>query len=318
VAERILVTGASGFVGSHLLEALTGAEVCGWTRSDPPIGLASAARWQRVDLADRVAVNRAIDDCRPTIVYHCAGSPHVGASWHDAATPLASNVLGTHHLFDAIRSGGRSCRLLIPGSATVYASSAVPIDEQAAISPVSPYALSKFAQEELGRRAVTEDGIAVVITRSFNHTGPRQAPAFFAPSVARQIALIERGAIEPILKVGNLDARRDFTDVRDIARAYAALVQSGEPGEVYNVASGSARSMREILDAMLARTTAAIRVDTDPSRMRPHDTPLLVGDAAKLRAATGWTPRVDFDRMIDDLLEYWRRPVTATPAGQGL
>ncbi len=258
---------------------------------------------------DRLAVHDAIAELQPTLVYHCAGSPHVAASWLDTATPLAHNVIGTHHLLDAIRRTGRECRVLIPGSATVYAPASFPIDELHPVAPASPYALSKFAQEQLGLRALAEDGIAVIATRSFNHTGARQSPDFVAPSIARQIALIEQGTLAGVLKVGNLDAKRDFTDVRDVVEAYVALMQHGLSETIYNVASGVAWSMREILDALIARATVSIRVDTDPERIRPHDTPLLIGNASRLRATTGWTPKITFDQMIDDLLEYWRHEV---------
>jgi len=314
MAERILVTGAAGFAGSHLVELLSGHEMFAWTRSAPPGSLESHAQWQRVELMDRTSVGQAVREAKPTIVYHCAGSPHVATSWHDTATPLAHNVIGTHHLLDALRLEGRACRVLLPGSATVYASSSAPIDEHHAVTPVSPYALSKFAQERLGLRAIAEDGLDVVATRSFNHTGPRQTPAFVAPSMARQVALIESGTMDPVLKVGNLEAKRDFTDVRDVVAAYVRLMAAGEPGAIYNVASGIARSMREILDALLARASVAIRVDTDPTRLRPHDMPLLVGDASKLRAATGWAPKIGFDQMVDDLLEYWRSRVASGSA----
>ena len=263
---------------------------------------------------DRVSVGEAVKEALPTLVYHCAGSPHVASSWRDTATPLANNVIGTHHLLDALRRTGRPCRVLITGSASIYAASSTPIDEQQPLAPRSPYALSKFAQECLGLRAPTEDGIEVVATRSFNHTGPRQSPAFVAPSMARQVALIERGAMDPVLKVGNLDAKRDFTDVRDVVEAYIGLMTRGESGAIYNVASGVARSMRDILDAVLARASVSIRTDTDPSRLRPHDASVLVGDASKLRAATGWVPRIGFDQMIDDLLEYWRSRVASGSA----
>jgi GDP-4-dehydro-6-deoxy-D-mannose reductase len=305
VAERILVTGASGFAGSHLVERLSGYELFAWTRSTPPAALEGRARWQHVDLMDRSAVSLAIRDARPSLVYHCAGSPHVATSWRDTSEPLASNVLGTHYLLDALRRTGLPSRVLVPGSATVYASSHEPIGEHHPVAPVSPYALSKFAQERLGLRATVEDGVEVIVARSFNHTGPRQTPAFVAPSMARQVARIEHGA-EPVIKVGNLEAKRDFTDVRDVVDAYALLMSRGHSGSIYNVASGLARSMRELLDALLARSTVRIRVDLDPARMRPHDIPVLVGDASKLRATTGWEPKISFDQMIDDLLDYWR------------
>ena len=152
-----------------------------------------------------------------------------------------------------------------------------------------------------------EDGLDVVVTRSFNHTGPRQTPAFAAPSMARQIALIERGQLEPVIKVGNLDARRDLTDVRDVVRAYAALMQSGTPGVVYNVASGVGRSIRSVLDALVSRSRVPVRIEIDPARMRPNDVPVLVGDCSRLDATRpAGRPAVTFDQMLDDLLDYWR------------
>lgn len=315
VAERILVTGAAGFAGSHLVHHLAATrDVTAWARSTPPSEVAELATWQRVDLMDRAAVREAIAAVRPGLVFHCAGSPHVAASWQDSATPLASNVIGTHHLLDALHAEGVRARVLITGSATVYAPSDTPIGEDDRVNPVSPYALSKFAQERLGLRAVDEDGLEVIITRSFNHTGPRQTAAFVAPSMARQIALIERGALDPVIRVGNLDARRDLTDVRDVVRAYDLLARAGAPGRVYNVASGSARSMREILDGLLARASRPITVEVDPARLRPHDTPVLVGDSRRLREATGWRPDISFDRMLDDLLDWWRGAVATTAA----
>jgi GDP-4-dehydro-6-deoxy-D-mannose reductase len=299
VSDVVLVTGAGGFAGSHLVEHLRGSSphVVGWTR-------------QTVDLLDRNRVRAAIGELRPTQVYHCAGVPHVAESFRDTAQPLAGNVLATEHLFDALgRTGGR-CRVLVPGSATVYAASSEPISEADAIAPSSPYAISKLAQEQLALRAMQEDGVEVVVTRSFNHTGPRQTPAFVAPSMARQIALIERGQLEPVIKVGNLAAQRDLTDVRDVVRAYVALMQRGATGAVYNVASGVPRSIQSILEALLSRSKVPVRIEVDPARMRPNDVPAIVGDFSRLTAATGWQPAVTFDQMLDDLLEYWRNHTT--------
>jgi GDP-4-dehydro-6-deoxy-D-mannose reductase len=199
--------------------------------------------------------------------------------------------------------------VLVTGSATVYAPSATPLREDDPLAPASPYAVSKLAQEQLAARGWTEDGIDVILTRPFNHTGPRQRPAFAAPGFARQIALIERGAIDPLIKVGNLDTARDLTDVRDVVRAYALLMERGTPGTVYNVASGIARSMRAVLDALVTRSRVPVRISVDPERLRPRDTPVIVGDASRLRTATGWAPAIAFDRMLDDLLEYWRAAV---------
>jgi GDP-4-dehydro-6-deoxy-D-mannose reductase len=194
----------------------------------------------------------------------------------------------------------------VTGSAHVYAPSDTPLDEDVRLAPASPYALSKLAQEALALRAVTEDGLAVIVARAFNHTGPRQGDGFVAPAFARQIARIERGVVEPVLRVGNLDARRDLTDVRDVVRAYALLAQRGVPGTVYNVASGVARPVQWVLDELVARARVPVRVEPDPARLRPSDLPVLVGDASRLRTATGWVPEVDPARMLDDLLDYWR------------
>jgi GDP-4-dehydro-6-deoxy-D-mannose reductase len=295
VSDVVLVTGAGGFAGSHLVEHLLGCSqpVVGWTR-------------QVVDLLQRDRVRAAIGELRPTQVYHCAGVPHVGESFRDTAQPLAGNVLATEHLFDALRRSGVRCRVLVPGSATVYAASSEAITESGAIAPSSPYAISKLAQEQLALRAMQEDGIEVVVTRSFNHTGPRQTPDFVVPSMARQIARIERGQLEPIIKVGNITAQRDFTDVRDVVRAYVALMQLGTNGAVYNVASGVGRSIRSVLDTLISRSKVPVRIEVEPARMRPNDVPVIVGDFSRLKAATGWQPEVTFDKMLDDLLTYWR------------
>ena len=309
-AGPVLVTGAAGFAGSHLVEHLAGrCDLTGWTRSDPPADIANLARWTHVHLLDRERVRKEIGALRPTAVYHCAGAAHVADSWQDTALPLASNVLTTHYLLDALRRAGSSCRVVIPGSATVYAASTSPLQEDFPLAPASPYAVSKLAQEQLGRRALAEDGVDMILIRAFNHTGPRQSPAFAVAGMARQIACIERGGADPTIRVGNLDARRDLTDVRDTVRAYALLMERGVPGTIYNVASGVARPMRAVLDALVARSRVAVEIVLDPARLRSHDIPVLVGDSTRLRTVTGWTPLIGFDRMLDDLLGYWRTSV---------
>jgi GDP-4-dehydro-6-deoxy-D-mannose reductase len=231
----------------------------------------------------------------------------VDTSWSDPRGTLAANVLATHHLLDALRRADLRCRVLVTASAAVYAPLTTPLREDARLAPDNPYAVSKLAQEGLALRAVEEDGLEVIVTRPFNHTGPRQTPAFVTSSFARQIALAERGAIEPILHVGNLEAARDLTDVRDMVRAYSALADAGVSGEVYNVASGVAHTVRSILDRLVALATIPVRVETDAARFRPTDRPMLVGDASKLHALTGWTPAIPVERTLYDLLEYWRR-----------
>ena len=305
--RKALITGAAGFAGSHLVEHLApNFEVTGWSRSEPPQAVASLGRWTRVDLLDRGRVNAEIRSLRPGLVYHCAGAAHVAQSWANTTVPLAGNVLTTHHLLDAIRRADLSCRVLITGSASVYATSNTPLTEDDAIAPASPYALSKLAQEQLGLRAMSEDGIEVIVARAFNHTGPRQNPAFAAAGMARQIARIERELMPPVMRVGNLEAQRDLTDVRDTVKAYALLMERGMPGAVYNVASGVGRPIRSILEALVARSRVPVQITTDPALFRPNDTPVVVGDASRLRTTTGWTPSIGFERMLDDLLDYWR------------
>lgn len=290
----VLVTGAGGFAGGHLLELLKQqGPVTGWTRRD-------------VDLLDRPAVHRAVAALRPTHVYHCAGSPHVSGSWEDSATPLRSNVIGTHHLLEALSAARCRARVVVVGSALVYAPSSRALTESDPLGPSSPYAVSKLAQEQLALRAIVEDDLEVIVARAFNHIGPRQSAGFAASSFARQIARIERGEAAPVLRVGNLEAQRDLTDVRDTVAAYAALMEHGHSGECYNVASGVPRSIRAALEALLARARTDVSVEVDLARMRPNDTPLLLGDASKLRQVTGWAPRIPFEQTIDDLLNYWR------------
>lgn len=315
---RVLVTGAAGFAGSYVVEALSGyGETIGWIhQAQPPKEIVDLADWQRVDLFDAAQVRDAIASIKPSAVIHCAGAPNVAQSWRDTVTPLSLNVLATHHLFDALRRVGVPCRIVVPGSATVYATSSDPLTEQSAVAPSNPYAVSKLAQEGLSLRAAREDGVEVIVTRSFNHTGPRQSAAFAAPNMARQIALIEHGLVEPVIKVGNLEAQRDFTDVRDTARAYVLLLKQGFTSSVYNVSSGIARVMRSVLEALAARSTVDLLIETDPALMRPSDTPILLGDSTKLRTDTGWHPEIPFERTLDDLLNYWRR-ATREQAGAG-
>jgi len=310
----VLVTGATGFAGGHLVEHLAGTgRVVAWGRTAPRKELAGLADWQTVDLLDRADVQEAIALLRPTTLYHLAGASHVAESWQDTVTPLEGNVLATAHLLDAIRRANLDCRVLLTSSSAVYAPSATPITESGPIAPANPYALSKLAQEQLALRAFTDDGLAVIVVRPFNHTGPRQTPAFVAPAMARQIALIEQGLVDPVIRVGNLDARRDLTDVRDVVRAYSVLMERGQAGEIYNVGSGVGHSIRSILDALLSRSAVPVSIETDPARLRPVETSaLVVADATRLRHETGWQPERSFDRLLDELLGYWRVKVRSS------
>jgi GDP-4-dehydro-6-deoxy-D-mannose reductase len=317
VPGPILVTGASGFAGSHLVDFLSrsGRAVVAWHRpakldtergaEDRP-GVAAEA----VDLLDPAAVRAAAARVRPAVVYHLAGAAHVGESWSRTESTFLINVRGTHHLLEGLRLADVAPRFLVPSSALVYRSADEALTEDHPLVPQSPYGVSKLAQELLACRAIG-DGVAVTIARAFNHFGPRQDPSFVASSFARQIAEIESGRHAAELLVGNLDARRDLTDVRDTIRAYAMLADRGQPGRAYNVCSGHAVTVRELLDGLLARARTNIKVRVDTDRYRPNDMPLLVGDPSRIQREVGWKAEIPLERTLDDLLAYWRGQITA-------
>jgi GDP-4-dehydro-6-deoxy-D-mannose reductase len=304
----ILVTGAGGFAGSHLLDLLAGEDVAivAWHRpGGAPRAAGPSVRWEAVDLLDRGAVREAIARTRPSAVYHCAAAAHVGKAWDSTESTFAVNVRGTDHLCDALRREDLRVQFLIPSSAMIYRPSSDAMTEDDPLVPPNPYGLSKLAQELLALRSIP-DGIDVRVARAFNHIGPRQDPFFAAPGFARRIADIERGRWAPEISVGNLDAQRDLTDVRDTVRAYRLILERGVPGRPYNVCSGRAVTIRHLLDLLIARARSPVTVKIDPARYRPNDNPILLGDPSRLRDELGWTPEIPLERTVDDLLEYWR------------
>lgn len=303
------MTGAAGFAGSHLLDLLGGrADVVAWHRPGgrPPRNV-PRTRWEAVDLLDAAQVTAAIARARPSAVYHCAGEAHVGRAWDATESTFAINVRGTNNLLRALESAGEAARVLVPSSGLVYAPSDAALAETHPLAPAGPYGLSKLAQEMLAAR--TDGALAVTIARPFNHLGPRQDPNFAASGWARRIADIEAGHAAPEIAVGNLEPRRDLTDVRDTVRAYQLILERGRPGRPYNVCTGRAITIRELLDRLLARARVPIDVKIDPSRFRPHDTAVVAGDPSRLRDELGWTPTIPLDRTLDDLLAYWRGEV---------
>jgi GDP-4-dehydro-6-deoxy-D-mannose reductase len=310
----VLVTGAAGFAGSHLLDLLAHdpVRVVAWRR--PGIGAEVQAQypgveWREIELLEAETVRKEIAELAPAHIYHLAGAPHVGNSWKAATDTLAINVLATHHIFEALRLSGLHSRVMVPSSAYVYKPSDRPLHEDDELQATSPYGMSKVATEQAAARAAKYDGLPVMVSRSFNHIGPRQAPGFFAAAVAQQVALIEGGRLEPVIRVGNLETSRDFTDVRDTVRAYKALVERGEPGRVYNVCSGRPMRVRALLDGLVAQSTVRVSIDVDPEKFRPNDTPVIVGDPGRLMNELGWAPRVPMEQTLRDLLDYWRNEV---------
>jgi GDP-4-dehydro-6-deoxy-D-mannose reductase len=309
---RVLVTGAAGFAGSHALDLLAAehATIIGWARPgtsvpQSPPGVA----WRLVDVTNAADVDRAIAQDRPDVVLHLAGDAQSNRSAAQVGNTLLVNVYGTSNVLNAIGRHARHARVIVAGSALVYAASSEPLTESSPVGPSGAYAVSKLAQEMVALAAAEHDGLDVIVARAFNHIGPRQSPAFVAASLARQIALIEAGRLEPMLVVGNLDPRRDLTDVRDMARAYRALVARGTRGLAYNVCRGEALSVRELIDALVARARVPVKVVVDPERVRKVDIPLVLGSHARLTSDTGWQPEVPFARTLDDLMAYWREQV---------
>jgi len=314
---RVLITGVTGFAGSHLAElALAeGAEVHGTVLpGSPPAAdlapLLARVRLHPCDLTEPGAAARVLGEVRPERVFHLAGLSVVGSSWARRAEVLRVNLEATFHLLEALREIPAPC--LLVSSAEVYGlvdEASQPIPETAPLRPVSPYALSKACQELYAAYYILAERLPLVTVRAFNHIGPRQGPGFVCADIARQVAAVEAGQAPPALAVGNLSARRDFTDVRDMVRAYWLAPDKGLPGEVYNAASGTAVAIREVVEIFRGLARVPIEVLEDPARFRPVDLPLLLGDAGKLRAATGWAPAIPLRTSLADTLADWRRRV---------
>ncbi len=311
-AGTTVVTGAAGFVGQHLLHRLRGRSLVGWHHprhpeppSSPPI------TWRAVDVLDRQAVDSALRDDTPEEIYHLAGAPQIDTSWQNVVPHLRTNALGTYYVLDAVRRAQLGCRILVVTSAQVYQSSDDPLDEEAPMVPPNPYGLSKLAQDQLALCAVAEDDLDVVVARPFNHTGPGQKPAFAVPSFARQVARIEAGLEAPSMTVGNLDSRRDITDVRDVVDAYALLMKSAPAGRPYNICSGRAWRIGDLLEELLHLSRVPIDVRVDVGRMRPQDVPVVQGDATRIRSELGWAPRISVEQTLRDTLNWWRHQTGA-------
>ncbi|MBN1287433.1 MAG: GDP-mannose 4,6-dehydratase [Anaerolineae bacterium] len=318
---QALITGVGGFAGRHLATFLS--QNTDWTLYGSvfePVGTHqdlqdSTGVWlRRVDLREELRVQELIRDSRPDYIFHLAALASVGRSWHYPWETISNNVRAQLNIFQALVTLDLRPRVLIIGSADQYGlvhAEDNPITENTPFRPNNPYSVSKIAQDMLGLQYFLSHQVPVIRARPFNHIGPGQARQFVAPDFASQIAQVEAGAMEPVMSVGNLEARRDFTDVRDVVRAYYLAVTKGTPGEAYNIGAGAAHSIRELLDTLLSLSTARIEVQQDPKRMRPSDVPLSVCDATRLRDDTGWAPEIPFERTLADVLDEWRRRVAA-------
>lgn len=328
--RRLLVTGAAGFVGRHLvahLQTSNDLEVIGTSRrlvaDEPPVGSkgdgpsgGGGARFITVDLTHGDQVDALIRAERPELVVHLAAQPSVAESWRAPAETLTNNLIGQLNLLEGMVRHRPDGRILVVGSSEEYGlirPEDLPADEDTPFRPDNPYAVSKIAQDYLGLQYFLGRRLAVVRVRPFNLFGPGQSDRFALGSFARQIAEAEAGLGPPEIRVGNLSVRRDYTDVRDAARAYRILIERGTPGEVYNVGGGGVRSIADILDALIAQARCPVSVRTDPSRFRPADAAEISADVGRIRTEFGWQPRIPFETTIRDILSYWREQVSLQP-----
>jgi len=317
---NVLITGITGFAGSHLadyiLENHPDAQVYGmvrWrSRMENIVHIEDRIHLIEGDLKDMASLKRCLAKAQPDRIFHLAAQSFVPTSWNCPAETFAINAVGQINLFEAVLSLGISPKIQIAGSSEEYGlvnSNEVPMKETNPLRPLSPYAVSKVAQDLLGWQYFKSYGMKIVRTRGFNHTGPRRGDVFICSNFAKQIVEIEKKKRKPIMHVGNLEAKRDFTDVRDMVFAYWLSLEKGELGEVYNLGRGKTYSIQEILDMLLAISGAVVKIEVDQDRLRPSDVPVLLSDSSKFKKLTGWEPQIPFNQSLQDLLEYWRERV---------
>lgn len=309
---RVLVTGISGFVGSHLVEALLARPedvIVGISRHAPAAPPPPRLSWQACDLADRGAIADVLRGVQPEQIYHLAGYASTGRSYTEADAAWESNLTATRNLYEAVLAWGGRPRILHVGSGLVYGAASADdplLDEAAVLRPASPYAASKAAADLAAFQYSQAPGLAIVRVRPFNHIGPRQSPDFAVPRFAQQLVAMEAGRQPPVLETGDLRPRRDLTDVRDMVQAYLLLMEKGTPGEVYNAGSGQACAMHEVVERLVALSSVRPEVRQRLQPERAIEAAALRADCRKLRQATGWTPRYSLDQTLADILDYWR------------
>lgn len=320
---KVLITGITGFVGSHLAEyclTIPGVEVYGTIMFHhlgdemERIGhLKNKIELLECDLTNRIAVDRVLQKVRPDKIFHLAAQSFVKVSWDSPEETIFTNIMSELNIFESCRNIGINPIIQIAGSSEEYGlvlENEVPIRETNPLRPLSPYAVSKIGQEMLAYQYCKSYGLKTILTRAFNHEGPGRGEHFVTSTFAKQIAQIEKGKQEPVVKVGNLQAQRDYTDVRDMIRAYWLATEKCEFGKPYNICSGNIWTIQKVLDFLLSLSTEKnIKMEQDPERMRPSDVQLLKGDCTEFKKATGWEPKIPFEKTLEDLLNYWRQKV---------
>lgn len=316
--KKVLITGITGFVGSHLAELLLSRRYKVFGTARPRSNTENIDHLRKritlfsADILDSHSIYELVKKVEPDYIFHLAAQSFVPASWTSPATTMEVNVLGTVHLFEAVRKLGLDPVIQIAGSSEAYGlvnKNELPVKEGNLFRPLSPYGVSKVAMDMLGYQYFKSYGMRIIRTRAFNHTGPRRAETFVCSNFAKQIVEIEKGIKDPIIEVGNLEAKRDFTDVRDMVRAYVLAVQKCKPGEDYIIASGKAIKIKKVLDLLIKIAGVKVQVIKDPARMRPSDVPILQGNSNKFRRTAGWKPKIPFEKTLRDLLDYWRARV---------
>jgi GDP-4-dehydro-6-deoxy-D-mannose reductase len=310
---RVFVTGITGFVGAHFLDILKDSdiEIYGMCFPDEPQPSPQQPKCdiKKADIRSENDTEELIGLSEPDYVFHFAAVSNVGQSWKKRIETFDVNVKGTLNLLEAVRKHASSARILFVSSSEVYGtreSNARPLAETDPVCPVSPYALSKLSGENLCQFYERVEGLDIITVRSFPHTGPGQSPDFVCSDWASQIAQIETGGSPPLIKVGNIKVERDFVDVRDVVQAYFSLIRKGKKGHVYNVSSGTSISLEKVLDILLKHSKVKIDIETDETKIRKFDIPVLVGDNQKIRKEISWAPEIPMEQTVLDLLRYWR------------
>lgn len=316
---KVLVTGATGFAGGYLCELLSKEEkfdITGLYNRDESLQkspVKDKIKFVKMNLENLDSISSLVSDLKPQYIFHLAGSSAPRDSFSDPIGVMHNNYDSQINLFEAVRKSDLlGTKILITSSGDIYGkgtAEGLPIDEETQLHPVSPYAVSKIAQDFAGYQYYCAYKMHIVIARPLNHIGPRQDNRFVISDFSKQIAIIEAGKTEPVMKVGNLTTKRDFTDVRDIARAYLMLIEKGTPGEVYNIGFGKSRSIREMLDLLLSYSSAKISLVDDKSKYRPGDIAEMICDYTKLNKVTGWRPEIEIEQTLRDTLDYWRKIV---------